>query len=78
MPTLGDLKQFLMREYDQCVLPSNPSLLFSPDFLQHLCAFVDGPGQHSCERCDAVVAGLSKAIAVWARRLCHQGEGGAR
>ena len=77
MPTIDDLKTFLVEQHRQGRLLSDPSFLFSLDFLQHLLDFVDRSGQHPCPRCDAVVEGLSRQVAVmecWLRSL----RGGAR
>ena len=56
MPTLETLKAFLMDQYRQGRLPSDPSFLFSLEFLQHSLDFVDRNGQQPCSRCDAVLA----------------------
>jgi hypothetical protein len=77
MATIDALKRFLIDEYDRGLLPTDPSFLFRPEFLQHLLDFIDGSGQHPCPRCDAVVEGLQRQIdslQLWARSL----NGGAK
>ncbi len=77
MPTIDDLKAFLLDQYRQGLLPSDPSFLFRREFLQHLIEFMNEGGQTPCERCDAIVEGLRQQIdglQLWARSL----NGGAR
>jgi hypothetical protein len=77
MPTIDALKTFLIGEYQQGLLPSDPSFLFSREFLEHLVAFIDRHDHVPCPRCDAVVEGLSRQVEVmqcWLRSL----RGGAR
>jgi hypothetical protein len=72
-----DRKAFLMGEYQQGLLPSHPSFLFRPEFLQHLIDFMAEGGQSPCERCDAIAEGLRQQIdglQLWVRSL----NGGAR
>jgi hypothetical protein len=72
MATIDALKRFLIDEYDRGLLPSDPSFLFRPEFLQHLLDFIDGSGQHPCQRCDELVEGLSRQVEVmqcWLRSL---------
>jgi hypothetical protein len=44
MPTIESLKAFLVDQHRQGFLPTDPSFLFSADFLQHLLDFMDGNG----------------------------------
>ena len=75
--TLERLKSFLLEEYRCGVLPSDPSFLFSREFLEHLIEFMHEGGQTPCARCDAIAEGLQRQIdslQLWARSL----NGGAR
>jgi hypothetical protein len=62
MPTMDALKAFLLGEYQQGWLPSDPSFLFRPEFLQHLLDFMGEGGHPPCQRCDAIVEGLQRQI----------------
>jgi hypothetical protein len=78
MPTIERLKAFLLDQYQRGLLPSNPSLLFHPEFLQHLADFIDTNGPRPCPRCEEIVEGLQRQIdglQVWSRFLRG---GGAR
>ena len=77
MADIDRLKAFLLDQYRQGLLPSDPSFLFNREFLEHLADFLAEGGQTPCERCDAIVEGLRQQIdglQLWARSL----NGGAR
>jgi hypothetical protein len=85
MPTIESLKAFLVDQYNGGFLPSDPSFLFSAEFLRHLSDFIEGHGHppqdlaqgQTCPRCDEMADGLQRQIdqlQVWARCL----KGGAR
>ena len=75
--TIEALKAFLLDQYRQGLLPSDPRFLFRPEFLQHLVEFMDHDAQAPCNRCGAIVDGLQRQIdslQLWIRSL----NGGAR
>jgi hypothetical protein len=77
MPTIEEIKIFLVDQYQQGLLPSDPSFLFRPEFLQHLCDFIDTNGPRSCPRCEEITESLNRqveSLQLWARGL----RGGAR
>jgi hypothetical protein len=69
---LGQVFEDLIGEYQRGWLPSDPSFLFRPEFLQHLLDFIDGAGQQPCPRCEEIVEDLQRQIEglqVWSRYL---------
>jgi hypothetical protein len=77
MSLTNDLKRFLLDEFEQGALPQHPAHLFPSPFLEHLAAFIAARiSPDRCPRCDDVLEGLDRHLAVfgvWLRSL-HGGD----